>query len=165
MNAEVEIQPLFERTHSGFLISTDPARLDIDAIAGFLSRSYWANTRSREMIERTLAHSLCFGIYRSTEGEAHPQSRGASVGPLRQVGFARVVTDYATFAWLCDVFVTEEVRGLGLGKQFVETILAHPELQGLRRWMLATADAHELYRQFGFADLSAPDRWMERFQS
>ena len=83
---------------------------------------------------------------------------------LEQVGFARVVTDYTTFAWLCDVFVAEEARGQALGKQLVESVLAHPELQGLRRWMLATRDAHELYRRFGFRELAAPERWMERFQ-
>lgn len=167
MKAEVDFQPLFERTHGGFLVSTDPARLDIEAIAGFLSRSYWANTRPREMIERTLAQSLCFGIYRIVTSDESAQSPEVPpetpTEPLPQVGFARVVTDYATFAWLCDVFVAEEARSLGLGKLLVETIMAHPELQGLRRWMLATADAHELYRRFGFADLSAPERWMERF--
>jgi len=156
------VQTLFERTRAGYLISTDPAKLDPEAIRGFLERSYWANTRPNEVIARTLETSLCFGIYEREEADAAKSQVAPPTG--RQVGFARVVTDYATFAWLCDVFVEEEARGQGLGKWLVETVLAHPELQGLRRWMLATADAHELYRQFGFRELPAPERWMERFQ-
>lgn len=161
-----ELQPLFERRRGEYLISTDPAKLDIDAVSDFLARSYWANSRSRETIERSISHSLCFGIYRTghdpTEAaESHDSDKANPI--RRQVAFARVVTDYATFAWLCDVFVDEEFRGIGLGKWLVETTLAHPELQGLRRWMLATADAHALYRSFGFGALAAPERWMDRF--
>lgn len=130
-----------------FHLSTDPARLDIEAICAFLQRAYWAQGRRRETVERTLQHSLCFGVY----------------DRQRQVGLARLVTDYATFAWLCDVFIDETYRGHGLGKWLVAATLAHPELQGLRRWLLATRDAHGLYRQFGYQPLSAPERWMERF--
>ena len=130
-----------------FEISTDRRRLDRELIHDFLSRkSYWAQDRSLEIVNRSIEHSLNFGIYR---------------GP-QQVGFARVVTDYATFAWLADVFVLDEYRGHGLGKWLIEVILAHPQLQGFRRWALATKDAHELYRRFGFDELMRPERWMER---
>jgi GNAT superfamily N-acetyltransferase len=129
----------------GFTISTDPARLDLDGICSFLSRSYWANARTRETTRRALEHSLCFGVY---DGE-------------QQIGFARAVTDYATFAWLADVFITEEYRGRGLGKWLVEVVLSHPDVQSVPRWFLATRDAHELYRRFGFAALTAPERRME----
>ena len=130
-----------------FQISTDRERLDREMIHNFLSReSYWATGRSLEVVNRGIDHSLSFGLYN---------------GP-RQIGFARVVTDYATFAWLADVFVLEEFRGQGLGKWLIEVILAHPQLQGFRRWALATKDAHELYRSFGFNELMRPERWMER---
>ena len=130
-----------------FLISTDRNRLDREMIHDFLSRrSYWAKGRELEVINRGIDNSLNFGIYRREQ----------------QVGFARVVTDYATFAWLADVFVLEEYRGRGLGKWLIEVILAHPQLQGFRRWALSTKDAHELYRGFGFNELMRPERWMER---
>jgi GNAT superfamily N-acetyltransferase len=130
-----------------FTISTDRARLDLKRIHEFLStRTYWAQGRSPEVVRRSIEGSLPFGLY---HGE-------------RLAGFARVVTDYATFAWLADVFILEEFRGRGLGHWLVETILAHPELQGFRRWVLATKDAHEIYRRFGFQDLKRPERWMER---
>jgi GNAT superfamily N-acetyltransferase len=129
-----------------YTISTDPARVDVALTHAFLSeRSYWAQGRSRATVERALAHSLPFGVY-----------RGAA-----QVGFARVITDYATFAYLADVFVLETERGRGLGKWLIETIVAHPDLQGLRRWVLVTQDAHGLYQQSGFAALKSPERWME----
>jgi GNAT superfamily N-acetyltransferase len=131
-----------------YTISTDDTRLDIPLIHDFLSnRSYWAKGRTRAVIEHSIANSLAFGIYRAA----------------RQVGFARVITDYATFAYLADVFVLEEERGHGLGKWLMETIVQHPQLQGLRRWLLATRDAHGLYRQSGFTELHWPERWMERF--
>lgn len=130
-----------------FLISTDQRRLDREMIHDFLSRqSYWAKGRELEVVNRGIDNSLSFGIYRGEQ----------------QIGFARVVTDYATFAWLADVFVLEEYRGRGLGKWLIEVILAHPQLQGFRRWALATKDAHELYRDFGFNELMRPERWMER---
>ncbi|HEV7842087.1 MAG TPA: GNAT family N-acetyltransferase [Pyrinomonadaceae bacterium] len=130
-----------------YLISTDGARLDWDVIHGYLSgESYWAKGRSIETIRRSVENSLPFGIYKAG----------------RQVGFARVVTDYATFAWIADVFVLEEFRGQGLSKWLMEVMLAHPELQGFRRWVLATKDAHGLYKQYGFTNLLKPERWMER---
>jgi len=130
-----------------FTISDDVSRLDIDAICDFLSRAYWADKRPRHLIERSIKHSLNFGVY---DGE-------------RQIGFARVVTDHATFAYLCDVFIHEEYRGHSLGKWMMECVMTHPDLQGLRRWSLATRDAHGLYQQFGFTELSDPSLWMEKF--
>ncbi|HEV2801359.1 MAG TPA: GNAT family N-acetyltransferase [Pyrinomonadaceae bacterium] len=130
-----------------FTISTERARLDLTLIHEFLSESsYWAKGRPREVVERSIENSLAFGVY---AGE-------------RQVGFGRVITDYATFAWIADVFVVAEFRGRGLGRWLCEVMLAHPELQGFRRWVLATKDAHELYRRMGFNELQRPERWMER---
>jgi GNAT superfamily N-acetyltransferase len=130
-----------------YLISTDRARLDWDVIHSYLSgESYWAKGRSVETIRRSVENSLPFGIYKAD----------------RQVGFGRVVTDYATFAWVADVFVLEEFRGEGLSKWLMEVMLAHPELQGFRRWVLSTKDAHGLYKQYGFTELLKPERWMER---
>lgn len=130
-----------------FTISTDPARLDKDAIVDFLTRAYWAQGRPRERTERALANSLVFGLY---EGDF-----------VKQIGLARVVSDYAVFAYLCDVFIHEDYRAHGLGKWLMETVHAHPDLQGLRRWTLATRDAHGLYRQFGWDTLANPEGWME----
>lgn len=130
-----------------YLISTDRARLDTNLIHDYLSNSsYWAVGRSIETVRRSIEHSLCFGLYKGDE----------------QIGFARVVTDYATFAWVADVFILDPFRGLGLGKWLVEVMLTHRELQGFRRWTLATKDAHGLYHQFGFTELKRPERWMER---
>lgn len=130
-----------------YVISTDQSRLDFKLIHDFLTNSsYWAVGRSFETVKRSIEHSFSFGLYQND----------------KQIGFARVVTDYATFAWLADVFVLEEARGQGLGTWLVEVILAHPELQGFRRWTLATKDAHEIYRRFGFSELKRPERWMER---
>lgn len=126
-------------------ISTDPSRLQLDAIHAYLTRSYWSPGVPPAVVARAAANSLCFGVY---HGDA-------------QVGFARVITDKATFAYLADVYVLEEHRGQGLSKRLVATILAHPELQGLRRFLLATADAHGLYAQFGFKGVAAPGRMME----
>ena len=128
-------------------ISTARSRLDIDLIHNYLSNeSYWASGRSREVVARSIDNSLPFGIYKD----------GA------QVGFARIVTDYATFAWVADVFVLPEHRSRGLSKWLMEVILAHPRLQGFRRWVLSTKDAHELYERYGFIKLHRPERWMER---
>ena len=130
-----------------YTISTDPARLDYVLIHRYLSEStYWAAGRSMEVVRRSIGNSLPFGLYCAST----------------QAGFARVVTDYATFAWVADVFVLEEHRGKGLGVWLMETMLAHPELQGFRRWALATKDAHGLYEQLGFKPLRRPERWMER---
>jgi GNAT superfamily N-acetyltransferase len=132
--------------HQGeFTISTEKARLQLDLIAAFLSRAYWARGRTRAAIERSIEHSLCFGLYAAEH----------------QIGFARVVTDCATFAYLCDVFIDEAYRGQRLGKWLMSAVMAHPDLQGLRRWILATRDAHGLYRQFGWTELKDPGRWME----
>jgi GNAT superfamily N-acetyltransferase len=135
---------LLETHRDQFTISTDPARLDVDAINDMLARAYWAQGRTREMIARYLQHSLAFGLYDGS----------------RQIGLARVISDYTTFAWLCDVFIHEDYRGRGLGKWLMETVHSHPDLQGLKRWMLATNDAHGLYSQFGWVPLEPPGRWM-----
>ncbi len=131
-----------------FELSTDPARLDRALIHRFLSeQSYWASGVPRVVVERSIEHSLCFGVYRD----------GA------QVAFARVVTDRATFAYLADVFVLPEWRADGLGQWMIRVVIQHPELQGLRRFLLATKDAHGLYARFGFAPLENPARFLERF--
>lgn len=126
-------------------ISTDPARLDVDVIHAFLAESYWASGIPREVVDRSVRHSLCFGVYHQG----------------RQVGLARVITDRATYAYIADVFVLDAHRGRGLGKRLLATIRSHPELQGLRRWFLGTRDAHALYRQFGFTEPAEPGLWME----
>jgi N-acetylglutamate synthase-like GNAT family acetyltransferase len=128
-----------------YAISDDPALLDLDAVHGFLVRSYWAKAIPRELAERSIRNSLCFGVYFDR----------------KQIGFARVITDKATFAYLCDVFIAEEHRGRGLSKALVTAIKAHPELQGLRRWMLVTIDAQGLYEQFEFSKVAEPERHME----
>jgi len=130
---------------SAYEISADSARLDVDAIHAFLTRSYWSPGIPRATVARAIANSLCFGVF--WQGQ--------------QVGFARVVTDRTTFAYLCDVYVLEAHRGHGLAKQLMDRVMKHPDLQGLRRMMLATLDAHGLYAQFGFTALGAPDRIME----
>ncbi len=140
--------PVHDSTHDGYLISDDPARLDLDAIHAYLSRSYWAANRSREVIERSVAHSLCIGTYAPDDGA--------------QVGLVRVVTDYATFAYLCDVYVLEAHRRRGLSKAALRFVDTHPRLQNLRRFHLVTQDAHGLYTQFGFKPLENPERHMER---
>lgn len=141
-----------EWRQNGYLISTDTGRLNVDAIHDFLSsEAYWAINRTREVMERAIANSLVFGVY--TE-----DAEGSST----QVGFARVVTDRATFAYLSDVFVLPSFRGQGLSKWLVECILQHPDLQTLRRFVLVTRDANTLYERFGFAVLAHPERYMER---
>jgi GNAT superfamily N-acetyltransferase len=138
-----------------YLISSEPAWLDLELIHRFLSEhSYWARGIPRDVVSRSIANSLCFGVFALGKGVLNP--------PRLQVGFARVITDRATFAYLADVFVLPEHRGQGLSKRLMEAVLAHPDLQGLRRWMLATADAHELYRRYGFTALSQPDPLMQR---
>jgi GNAT superfamily N-acetyltransferase len=127
-------------------VDTDKRRLDVERIHAFLTESYWAKGIPLDVVCRSIEGSLCFGLYDGDE----------------QVGFARVVSDGATFAYLADVFVLDSHRGRGLGKLLVSAVLAHPELQGLRRWVLATRDAHGLYVQHGFAPLSNPQRFMER---
>ena len=131
----------------GYVISTDRSRLNIELIHDFLSKtSYWAIDRARDVVRRSIDHSLSFGVYKGSD----------------QVGFARVVTDYATFAWIADVFVLPEHRGHGLSKWLMDVMLSHSQLQGFRRWVLATKDAHALYERYGFIPLHRPERWMER---
>ena len=131
-----------------FEISTNAARIDVTLVHRFLTDSYWAKGIPLPVVERSIRNSLCFGIYHRNQ----------------QAGFARVVTDRSTFAYLADVFVLPEFRGRGLSKWMMRFILAHPELQGLRRWSLATRDAHKLYQQFGFRPLTAPEVWMEKHE-
>jgi GNAT superfamily N-acetyltransferase len=135
----------YESRRGAWTVSTDPARLDLGVIHSFLTTSYWAAGIPRETVRRSLEHSLCFGLY---EGEA-------------QIGMARVVTDRATFAYVADVFVLERHRGRGLGAFLMECVMAHPDLQGLRVWRLATRDAHGLYRRFGFGPPLRPETHME----
>jgi len=135
-------------------ISTDKSRLQLEVVHESLARSYWAERIPRDVVERSIAGSLCFGVY-AIEAETPRRVE-------KQVGFARLVTDGATFAWVSDVFVLEEWRGRGLSKWLMQCMTAMPELAGLRRWILATRDAHGLYRQFGFTPLAEPARYMER---
>ena len=132
-------------TQGPYAITTDRERMDVEAIHAVLSRSYWARGIPLAVVERSIRHSLCFGVF-----------QGAA-----QLGFARVITDYATFAYLGDVFILDSHQGRGLGKWLIECVMAHPELQGLRRWNLATRDAHPLYARHGFQPLANPERVME----
>ena len=126
-------------------ISTDPARVDISMVHDFLTNSYWAKGIPLETVWRSIENSITFGIYHSQ----------------KQVGFARIISDQATFAYLADVFILPAYRGRGLSRWLMECIIAHPDLQALRRWMLATKDAHGLYAKFGFTPIKTPDSWME----
>lgn len=129
-------------------VDTDKSRLDVALIHGFLTSSYWARGIPIEVVKTSIENSLCFGLY---EGAA-------------QVGFARLVTDFSTFAYLANVFIIASHRGRGLSKVLMSAILSHPRVQGLRRWLLATRDAHGLYAQFGFRPLAAPERFMEKHE-
>ena len=134
--------------NGNFFISTDKTHLNTDLIIDFLSnQSYWAQGRSRQTVEKSIENSLCFGVFTSEN---------------QQVGFARVITDYAVFAWLLDVFILEDFRGKGLGKMLMTAIMTHEDLQGLKRWGLGTRDAHSLYEKYGFTSLSKPEIMMER---
>ena len=137
-----------DHTNGQYTITTDQEKLDLNAIHAFLSRSFWAEGISRDTVATSIANSLCFGMFDGNE----------------QVGFARVVTDRATYAYLCDVYVLETHRGRGLGKWLIETVMAHPDLQGLRRFQLVTRDAHGLYSRHGFAAPAHPERVMEIFR-
>ena len=131
--------------HGDFQVDTDNRRLNTETIWSYLTRSYWAEGVTRSIVEASLDGSVNFGLYHGDE----------------QVGFARVVTDRATFAWLCDVFVLDAHQGSGLGKFLVRSVMAHPDLQDLRRWMLATRDAHGLYSRAGFLEIPQPGRFMK----
>lgn len=147
MTSGFEGAPLSERHLGSYTISDDPARLDPRAIHAYLSRSYWSGGIPFELLERALRSSLCIGAY---------DAGGA------QVGLVRLISDYATFCYVCDVYVLEDHRGHGLSKAMLAMSVDHPRLQGLRRWSLVTADAHGLYRQFGFTAVAQPERHMER---
>lgn len=127
-----------------FLLSTDKSKLDVTTIHNFLKASYWAKDVPISVVEKSISNSLCFGVYEFD----------------KQIGFARVISDYATFAYFSDVFILESYRGQGLGTWLIKSILEYSELQNLRTWLLSTADAHELYRQFGFKSLPLPERLM-----
>lgn len=129
-----------------FCISTDKSKLDIDSIHEFLSiKAYWSRNIPKERVQRAIENSLCFGLYKKEN----------------QIGFARIITDFSTIAYLGDVYILEEHRGLGLSKWLMEVIMSHPDLQGLRRWILLTGDAHGLYRQYGWTHIADPTKWME----
>jgi len=138
-------EAVIEHRRGEFLVSTDRRRLNLDVIYGFLTNCYWAKGISREIVARSIEHSLCFGIYDNDS----------------QVGFARVISDFATLAYLGDVFVLESHRGRGLSKWLMECMVYHPALQNLRRWILLTRDAHGLYSQYDFTPLKSPERYME----
>jgi len=149
-SARASIAPeIIEHRRGEFVISTDRARVDLDVIHNFLANCYWAKGIPRDVVERSIEHSLCFGIYDGTG---------------LQVGFARVISDFATVAYLGDVFVLESHRGRGLSKWLMECVMQHPSLQNLRRWILLTRDAHGLYARSGFTPLKAPERYMELHQ-
>lgn len=142
-------RPITEHRKGKFVISTEKERFDLNVVHGFLTECYWARGIPREVVARSVENSLCFGVY--CKGQ--------------QVGFARVISDYATYAYLGDVFLLESYRGRGLGKWLMECIMRHPRLQGLRRWSLVTGDAHGLYTKFGFTTLEAPEKYMERYDA
>ncbi|MFH0736673.1 MAG: GNAT family N-acetyltransferase [bacterium] len=137
----------YQLSKDNYTISTKKSKLNIESVVLLLAQTYWASERTKKIINLSIKNSLCFGLY---DGE-------------KQIGFARVVTDYAIFAYLCDVIIAEEYRGKGLGKWLVESIMLHPQLQGLKRWLLATRDAHGLYKQFGWRKVDPPENWMEIF--
>jgi ribosomal protein S18 acetylase RimI-like enzyme len=135
-------------TRGSYSVTADRRRIDVDAVHGFLTRCFWARGISKDLVAKSIAHSLCFGLF----------------DDRAQIGFARVVTDSSTYAYLCDVYVLEQYRGQGLGKWMIEFVMEHPELQGLRRFQLVTRDAHGLYHRFGFKTPSDPGRHMEIFR-
>jgi GNAT superfamily N-acetyltransferase len=135
-----------KKSSARYAISTDPKRLDLKVICGFLQNSYWAKGRPRRVIRKSIQHSLCFGVYQGKQ----------------QVAFARVISDFAVFAYLADVFVVPEHQGKGIAQKMLKTILAHPQLRKVRTFQLATRDAHKLYARFGFKPLDKPERQMKR---
>ena len=145
----IDSEAVMEYRRGEFLVSTDPERLSLDVVHGFLTNCYWAKGIPREVVARSIERALCFGIY---------------VESSAQVGFARVISDFATIAYIGDVFVLDSHRGRGLGKWLMQCITQHPSLQNLRRWILTTRDAHGLYLQFGFTPVKAPERFMELHQ-
>lgn len=132
-----------------YIISTEKSKIDVEEVHRFLSHSYWAENVPKNIVQKSIDNSFCFGVYHHD----------------KQAGFARVISDFATFAYLADVFILPNDRGKGLSKWLMQIIIDHPKLQGLRRFTLATRDAHKLYLQFGFTALDKPDRWMQRHNS
>lgn len=148
---------VYEIEKEQFFVSTDKNKLNVPFIHNYLStQTYWAKNIPKEIVQKSIDGSFCFGLFVVENILESIQINATG----RQVGFARVITDYATFAYLADVFIIDNFRGKGLSKRLMETIINHPELQGLRRWMLATKDAHGLYAQFGFLRLDKPERIM-----
>ena len=137
---------VYELREGDIVVSCDAGKLEVDRIHAFLTASYWAGGVSRDIVARSIENSIPFGVYVTGE----------------QVGFARVISDRASYAYLADVYIEENHRGEGLSKLLMRAVMDHPELQGLRRWLLGTRDAHGLYRQFGFTELQRPERWMEK---
>ena len=147
MNHTANLNVAYEVEKEAFLISTDPHKLDFDVIHHYLcDQSYWSAGIPMEIVQRAAQGSVCFGVY-------HHEA---------QIGYARLITDAATFGYLADVFILESYQGQGLGKWLIETVMKHPACQGFRRWVLATRDAHSLYEKFGFGPLSRPDIYMEK---
>lgn len=138
-----------EWRREGYLVTTDQAMLDVDAIQAFLARSYWAPGITQETVAQSLRHSLCFGLFHLD----------------RQIGLARVITDSIRFAYLCDVYVLEDFQGQGLGSWLLQCVLEHPQIRTIRRILLTTQDAQLFYHQLGFQELSHPEHWMERLQA
>ncbi|WP_111645488.1 GNAT family N-acetyltransferase [Paranoxybacillus vitaminiphilus] len=138
-----------EYTKETFTVSTDRSKIDLNKVCDFLARSYWANKRKRETIMKSIEHSLCFSLFDGNE----------------QIGFARVITDGATFAYLCDVFIDENDRGKKLGTWLLQCILEHPDVAGVRRFCLVTKDAHAFYKPFGFTSLQEPEKYMEKMNN
>jgi GNAT superfamily N-acetyltransferase len=136
----------YEVREGDILVSCDPEKLDLDRVHAFLTRSYWAEGISREVVARSIENSIPFALY--CDGD--------------QVGYARVISDRSSYAYLADVYIEEPYRGRGLSKLLLRAVMAHPELQHTRRWLLGTRNAHSLYRQFGFTELQVPERWMEK---
>jgi GNAT superfamily N-acetyltransferase len=134
-----------EIQRGGFTISTDPSLLDVEGVCAFLEQTYWGKARPREMMRKALLNSFCFGVYRGAQ----------------QIGFARAVTDYATYAYLADVYIVDPFRGQGLGRWLIQTILEHPKLKLVRRWALIKQDAQEFYKPFGFRELKNPQHHLE----
>ncbi|MGA8272916.1 MAG: GNAT family N-acetyltransferase, partial [Candidatus Sulfotelmatobacter sp.] len=154
-------EAIVEYRRGEFLISTDPERLSLDVVYEFLTNCYWAKGIPREVVRRSIEHALCFGVYESLSPSLAKETRLGVPTDLVQVGFARVITDFATIAYIGDVFVLGTHRGRGLAKWLMQCIVEHPALQNLRRWILTTRDAHGLYSQVGFTPLKMPERFME----
>ena len=146
MQAENGKMEMIEWKKDDYLISTDRSKIDLNVVHNFLTYSYWSENISKELVQKSIDNSLCFAVYHCED----------------LVGFARVISDFATFAYLGDVFILPEQRGKGLSKWLMQVIIDHPDLQGLRRFTLATRDAHGLYAQFGFTLFDKPERWMQK---